>query len=83
MYSPKVKIVNLTENKIFPSKKVENKVVRHFLGGRGITTYLGYESIPVDTSPRGEDNNIIFGTGGITGTNFPSSGTAVATFKSP
>ncbi len=83
MYSPKVKIVNLTENKIFPSKKVENKVVRHFLGGRGITTYLGYESIPVDTSPRGEDNNIIFGTGGLTGTNFPSSGTAVATFKSP
>ncbi len=83
MYSPKLKIINLTENKIFPSKTIKKEVVTNFLGGRGITTYLGYESIPVDTSPRGEDNNIIFGTGGLTGSNFPSSGTAVATFKSP
>ncbi|MHA2167279.1 MAG: aldehyde ferredoxin oxidoreductase N-terminal domain-containing protein [Candidatus Hodarchaeales archaeon] len=83
MYSPKVKLVNLSEDKIFPPKTIEKRIVTNFLGGRGITTYLGYESIPVDTSPRGEDNNIIFGTGGLTGTNFPSSGTAVATFKSP
>jgi aldehyde:ferredoxin oxidoreductase len=83
MYSPKLKIINLTENKIFPSKTISKEVVTNFLGGRGITTYLAYDSIPVDTSPRGEDNNIIFGTGGLTGTNFPSSGTAVATFKSP
>ena len=83
MYSPKVKLVNLSEDKIFPPKTVEKSIVTNFLGGRGITTYLGYESIPVDTSPRGEDNNIIFGTGGLTGTKFPSSGTTIATFKSP
>ncbi|MHA1541567.1 MAG: aldehyde ferredoxin oxidoreductase N-terminal domain-containing protein, partial [Candidatus Hodarchaeales archaeon] len=83
MYSPKLKIINLTENKIFPSKTVDRNVVTNFLGGRGITTYLAYDSIPADASPRGEDNNIIFGTGGLTGTHFPSSGTAVATFKSP
>ncbi|MHA2172122.1 MAG: aldehyde ferredoxin oxidoreductase N-terminal domain-containing protein [Candidatus Kariarchaeaceae archaeon] len=83
MYSPKIKIINLTKNKILPSKSVDEKVVTNFLGGRGITTYLGYESIPVDASPRGEDNSIIFGTGVLTGTHFPSSGTAVATFKSP
>jgi len=58
MYSPKVKIVNLSENKIFPSKTIKKKIVSNFLGGRGIT-------------------------GGLTGTNFHSSGTAVATFKSP
>ncbi|MHA2094165.1 MAG: aldehyde ferredoxin oxidoreductase C-terminal domain-containing protein, partial [Candidatus Hodarchaeales archaeon] len=39
--------------------------------------------IPVDTSPWGIDNRIIFGTGVLTGTTFPSSGTAIATFKSP
>lgn len=83
MYSPQVKKINLTENKVFLSKRVKEKVVKYFLGGRGITTYLGYESIPVDTSPRGEENNIVFGTGDLTGTKFPSSGTAVATFKSP
>ena len=83
MYSPKIKLVNLSEDKIAQPKPIDKRIVMNFLGGRGIATYLGYESIPADTSPRGEDNVVIFGTGGLTGTDFPSSGTAVATFKSP
>ena len=83
MYSPTLVTLDLTKNKVIPKKTIDPKVVEAFLGGRGIAVYLSYESIPVDTSPRGHDNSIIFGTGGLTGTTFPSSGTAIATFKSP
>ncbi len=83
MYSPTLVSLDLTENKVIPKKSIDPRVVEAFLGGRGIAVYLGYESIPVDTSPRGPDNNIIFGTGALTGSIIPSSGTAIATFKSP
>ena len=83
MYSPNLVTIDLSEEKVSPKKPIEEKIVRNFLGGRGITVYFGYENIPVDTSPRGPENNIIFGTGPFTGTRLPSSGTSVATFKSP
>ncbi len=83
MYSPTLISLDLTENKVIPKKTINPKIVDTFLGGRGIAVYLSYESIPVDTSPRGSGNNIIFGTGVLTGSTFPSSGTAIATFKSP
>ena len=83
MYSPQLINIDLTEDKISQKKSIDKRVVDKFLGGRGIGVYLGYESIPVDTSPLGPDNNIIFGTGGLTRTFIPSSGMATATFKSP
>jgi aldehyde:ferredoxin oxidoreductase len=83
MYSPQLVTLDLTEDKVIPKKKIDSRVVEKFLGGRGIGVYLGYETIPVDTSPLGLENNIIFGTGGLTGSIIPSSGTASATFKSP
>lgn len=83
MYSPNLVTIDLAEEKISPKTSIDEKIVRNFLGGRGITVYLGYDSIPVDTSSRGPENNIIFGTGPLTGTRLPSSGSSVATFKSP
>ena len=83
MYSPQLVTIDLTEDKVIPKRKIESQVVEKFLGGRGIGVYLGYDTIPVDTSPLGLENNIIFGTGGLTGSDTPSSGMASATFKSP
>ncbi len=83
MYSPTLVTLDLTENKVIPKKSIDPKIVDTFLGGRGITVYLGYESIPVDTSPLSPENKIILGTGPLTGSVFPSSGTTIATFKSP
>jgi aldehyde:ferredoxin oxidoreductase len=83
MWSPKLVEYDLTEDKLLPKKTIDGRVVENFLGGRGITVYLGYHAIPTDASPRGSDNSVIFGTGILTATNFPSSGMAVATFKSP
>ncbi len=83
MYAPSLVSLNITENKVKPKKTIDPKVVELFLGGRGIAVYLSFESIPVDTSPRGPENIITFGTGFLTGSTFPSSGTAIATFKSP
>ncbi|MFX0053219.1 MAG: aldehyde ferredoxin oxidoreductase N-terminal domain-containing protein, partial [Candidatus Hermodarchaeota archaeon] len=83
MWSPQLLVVDLTEDKILPKVPIETKVIENFLGGRGITVYLGYQSIPTDASPRGPDNSVIFGTGILTATKFPSTGMAVATFKSP
>ena len=83
MWKPELLKLDLTEEKILPKEKIEERVVDNFLGGRGISVYLGYHSIPTDTSPRGPENSVIFGTGLLTGTNFPSSGTVNATYKSP
>ncbi|MFX0208054.1 MAG: aldehyde ferredoxin oxidoreductase C-terminal domain-containing protein [Candidatus Hodarchaeota archaeon] len=83
MWSPKLVKYDLTEDKLLPRKTIDTRVIKNFLGGRGITVYLGYQTIPTDASPRGPDNSVIFGTGILTATNFPSSGMAVATFKSP
>ncbi|MFW9903460.1 MAG: aldehyde ferredoxin oxidoreductase N-terminal domain-containing protein [Candidatus Thorarchaeota archaeon] len=83
MWSPKLVIYDLTEDKLLPKKTIDTRIIENFLGGRGITVYLGYHAIPTDASPRGPDNSVIFGTGILTATNFPSSGMAVATFKSP
>lgn len=83
MWKPELLKLDLTEEKILPKEKIEERIVENFLGGRGISVYLGYHSIPTDTSPRGAENSVIFGTGLLTCTNFPSSGTVTATFKSP
>ncbi|MHA2304383.1 MAG: aldehyde ferredoxin oxidoreductase N-terminal domain-containing protein [Candidatus Hodarchaeales archaeon] len=83
MWKPELLKFDLTEEKILPKERVEERIVENFLGGRGISVYLGYHSIPTDTSPRGPENSVIFGTGLFTGTNFPSSGTVNATYKSP
>lgn len=83
MWKPQLQKIDLTEEKVLPKQAIEPRVVENFLGGRGITVYLGYDSIPTDASPRGPDNAVIFGTGILTGTLFPSAGMAVATFKSP
>ncbi len=83
MWKPQLQKIDLTEEKVLPKQVIEARVVENFLGGRGITVYLGYHSIPTDASPRGPDNAVIFGTGILTGTIFPSAGMAVATFKSP
>ena len=83
MWNPELLTLDLTEEKVLPKEPIETEVVENFLGGRGITVYLGYHSIPTDASPRGPDNAVIFGTGILTGTLFPSAGMAVATFKSP
>ncbi len=83
MWSPQLVVLDLTEGEIFPKVPIETRIVENFLGGRGVTVYLGYQSIPTDASPRGPDNSVIFGTGVLTATKFPSTGMAVATFKSP
>jgi aldehyde:ferredoxin oxidoreductase len=83
MWKPELLKLDLTEEKLFPKIGIEERIVTNFLGGRGIAVFLGYQSIPTDASPRSSENSIIFGTGPLTGTNFPSSGNTVATFKSP
>jgi len=83
MWKPNLLKYDLSEKKISIQKTIEPKIVENFLGGRGITVYLAYHSIPVDASPRGTENEIILGTGILTGTNYPSTGMIVCTFKSP
>ncbi len=83
MWNPQLLTLDLSEEKVLPKVPIDPRVIENFLGGRGITVYLGYHSIPTDASPRGPENSVIFGTGILTGTLFPSAGMAVATFKSP
>ncbi|MFX1282003.1 MAG: aldehyde ferredoxin oxidoreductase N-terminal domain-containing protein [Promethearchaeota archaeon] len=83
IWDPQLIKIDLTEEKVSSKEPIETRVIENFLGGRGITVYLGYHAIPTDASPRGPENAVILGTGVFTGSLFPSSGMVVATFKSP
>ena len=54
-----------------------------YLPSRGLNAKLLWELTDENTEPLSEDNVLIFGVGGFTGTAAPSSGRTTVTFKSP
>ena len=64
-------------------EEIPSKVIRQYLGGRGLGSYLLYKSVPAKADPLGEENHLIFAAGPASGTNsFYSSKTILIT-KSP
>ncbi len=64
-------------------RDIEEDLVRHYIGGRGLNTKLLFDSAPERTAPLSAAYPIVFGTGPLTGTPFPMSGRFEATSKSP
>ncbi len=81
-WNKKVLKVNLTTGNI-SSEPISEKVLKNFLGGRGINIKALYDTTNKNTDPLGPDNPLIFGTGPLTGTIVPSSGRHNITAKSP
>jgi len=63
--------------------EIPYKIIKQYLGGRGLGAYLLYNLVPAKVDPLSEDNHIIFTAGPLSGTNFFYSSKANLNTKSP
>src|SRR3990170_2955369 len=64
-------------------EKLDEKIARDFLGGRGFGTKILYDEMKQGADALSPDNIIVFAVGPLTGTRTPSSGRHVVVSKSP
>jgi len=64
-------------------EEIDQRVIGKYIGGKGLGIYLLDKMIPKETDPLGEDNVLLFLTGPLTGTTFPTSGRFTIVTKSP
>ncbi len=81
-YMGKILRVNLTERKA-AEEDLDPKLARDYIGGTGLGNRIIYKEVPPDTDPLSPESKIVFATGPVTGTNFPSGGRYQVCFKSP
>lgn len=74
-----VNLTNETAREFFIDKSIYKK----FIGGKGIGAYLLFKYLNPGTSGLSPDNPLIFLTGPLTGSGFPTSGRMVVVSKSP
>ena len=68
------------------SHAVENipeEVMKKYVGGRGLGSYLVYNLLPAKAEPLGEENHLIFTAGPASGCKFPNSSKVNLVTKSP
>jgi len=58
-------------------------IIKAFIGGKGLGAYLLYRMLEPGTDPLSPQNVLMFLTGPLTGTPYPTSGRVVAVTKSP
>ena len=75
-------IVNLSGEKWF-TENIDEKLLRNYIGGRGINSRFVLDIIGPDTDPLGPDNVLIIGVGPVTGTLSPGSSRVTFTALSP
>ncbi len=63
--------------------EIDSDVVKHFIGGKGLGAYLLFKYIAPGTDPLSPNNVLMFLTGPLTGTPYPTSGRMVVVTKSP
>jgi aldehyde:ferredoxin oxidoreductase len=65
------------------TSKVEEDMLRKFIGGSGLAAKLFFDRVSPDIDPLSDKNVLFLMAGPLTGTNFPTSSRLVAAFKSP
>jgi aldehyde:ferredoxin oxidoreductase len=78
----KLLIVDLTTGEI-EHQKMPEKLVRQFLGGRGINAWLLAQYVGPETDPLGPENVLALSCGLLTGTDAPSSSRLHVSARSP
>jgi len=78
----KILDINLSTGAV-KTTKIEEDVLRKFIGGSGLAAKLFLDRVPPDADPLGEKNVLFLMAGPLSGTNFPTSSRVVAVFKSP
>ena len=70
-------------NRSYEIEKIPERIIKNYLGGRGLGAYLLYKLVPARVDPLGEENHLIFSAGPANGTGMPFSARSVLTTKSP
>jgi len=78
----KILDVNLSTGAV-KTTKIEEDVLRKFIGGSGLAAKLFLDRVPPDVDPLSDKNVLFLMAGPLSGTNFPTSSRLVAAFKSP
>jgi|Deesub1362A_J573_1020465.scaffolds.fasta_scaffold00258_59 aldehyde:ferredoxin oxidoreductase len=81
-YAGRVLRLELTKRKhvIHP---LEKELIRGYLGGRGFNSKRLLDEIPPETDPLGKENKLMFATGPLVGTGFPTASRFNVSAKSP
>ena len=64
-------------------EEIPGTILRKYLGGRGLGSYLLYHHVPAKADPLGQDNHILLTAGPLSGTAFPYTSKANLNTKSP
>ena len=74
--------VNLSSCSV-TTEKIDEEILRLYLGWRGLGTYLVYNEVPPDTAPLSPENILAFCTGAMTGVRVPTGGRSSMSTLSP
>jgi len=81
-YMGKILRVNLTAKKVM-EEPLRPKLAKHYIGGTGLGDRIIYDEVPPSTDPLSPESKIVFTTGPVTATHFPSAARFQVCFKSP
>jgi aldehyde:ferredoxin oxidoreductase len=70
-------------NRSYRVEEIPDKVIKQYLGGRGLGAHLLYNSVPPRINPLDEKNHLIFSAGPSNGTNLSYSSKTSINTKSP
>ena len=78
----KILRIDLT-NRSCAVEEIPEKIIKNYLGGRGLGAYLLYQYVPAKIDPLSEANHLIFSGGPASGTPLPFSSRTTVNTKSP
>ena len=81
-YMGKLLRVNLSQGRI-AEEPLDANMTRDYIGGAGLATRIIFEEVPTDTDPLSPQNKLLFMTGPMTGTLFPTTARYEVCTKSP
>jgi len=81
-YMGKILRIDLSTGEI-KTEATDMQMAQQYIGGSGFATKIIYDEVPAKADPLGPENRLVFMTGPVTGTRFPTSGRFVVGAKSP
>jgi len=81
-YAGNILDINLTTNEI-KIKRLDPQFAKKYIGGIGFNARFLYDEVPAGADPLGEENILVFSTGALVGSPFPTTSRTEASAKSP